>query len=294
MRGRLDPATALVCVAVAGLLVAYARRRRRGALATVATRRRAPRIAYLNTEDAPKWADQRSIFAEALRMPLECLEPFDCFAGEFPSRDALHAFDALLITGSHFSALDPTLPWLPHLFDTIRAAAALPAMRVVGCCFGAQACAVALGGEVASNPAGNFVLGWTQLELQLELSRHKWARGAFGAGRAPPRRIGLLESHGEQVVRLPEGAELLASSEGTPHELFLCGASHNVLCCQAHPEFDECHLRERIGPALRAKGRLSEDELEGIEAEMIARHADSDAVRQLYRNFLLHAQCDDE
>ena len=44
--------------------------------------------------------------------------------------------------------------------------------------------------------------------------------------------VQLLASHGDQVTRLPPGAELLGWSAGSPHELFLCGPHKNMLCCQ--------------------------------------------------------------
>jgi GMP synthase-like glutamine amidotransferase len=40
-----------------------------------------------------------------------------------------------------------------------------------------------------------------------------------------------------QVLEVPEGATLLASSARCPVEVFALGS--NVLCIQGHPEFDE-------------------------------------------------------
>ena len=90
-----------------------------------ARRLRAKKIAYINTEDAPKWHDQLEVFASALRLPPEVFEKFDAFADQFPSAAALQRgeYSGVLITGSHFSAVDPTLPWLDGLFASIRAAA---------------------------------------------------------------------------------------------------------------------------------------------------------------------------
>ena len=91
-----------------------------------ARRLRTKKIAYINTEDAPKWHDQLEVFAAALRLPPEVFEKFDAFADQFPSAAALQRgeYSGVLITGSHFSAVDPTLPWLNGLFASIRAAAA--------------------------------------------------------------------------------------------------------------------------------------------------------------------------
>lgn len=247
------------------------------------------RIAYLNTEDAQKWEDQRGIFAASLSLPLSSLQQFDCHKGEFPTkRDLEQFFDGVIITGSHYSAVDPKLTWLPELFSCIRDCAAIPGLGVVACCFGAQACTVALGGEVGPNPDGKFVFGWTELQLaQAELARHPWARQALGVSGSIQSPIGLLQSHGDQVLRLPPGASLLGWSEGTPHELFLCGQHRNVLCCQAHPEFYPALMMERIAPSLRAKGRLSDEQLAEQEFAMTSRPSQSSEVCAAYRNFLL-------
>lgn len=102
-----------------------------------------------------------------------------------------------------------------------------------------------------------------------------------------PSAIWLLQSHGEQVLKLPPSATLLGWSGTAPNELFLAGEHANVLCCQAHPEFDVPLVRERIEPALRAKGRLTPDEWRAAEDSMQSRPLHSDAGRSLYRAFLL-------
>ena len=65
------------------------RRSRGDAILLRARRLRAKKIAYINTEDAPKWHDQLEVFAAALRLPPEVFEKFDAFADQFPSAAAL-------------------------------------------------------------------------------------------------------------------------------------------------------------------------------------------------------------
>ena len=263
-------AVAAATVAIAAILLRARRRRLR-----------AKKIAYINTEDAPKWHDQLEVFAAALQLPPEAFENFDAFANEFPSAAALQRgeYSGVLITGSHFSAVDPTLPWLTGLFASIRAAAAAPDVRVLGCCFGAQAVAVALGGAVGANPDGRFCYGVEEIALD-------GPRAARLLPEALPQTLRLLESHGEQVTRLPPTAELLGSSAGTPHEIFVAGGG-NVLCVQAHPEFTPELMGARIAPALRDKGRLSAAELEERAAAMRQRPLHSERVCSVYRAFLL-------
>ena len=88
------------------------------------------------------------------------------------------------------------------------------------------------------------------------------------------------------MTRLPPTAELLGSSAGTPHEIFIAGAG-NVLCVQAHPEFTPELMGARIAPALRDKGRLSAAELEERAAGMRQRPLHSERVCSVYRAFLL-------
>jgi len=99
--------------------------------------------------------------------------------------------------------------------------------------------------------------------------------------------VRLLESHGEQVLRLPPGARLLGGSYTAPHELFLAGEHGNLLCCQAHVEFDVGHLRERIEPALVAKSRLNAAQRRKSVESMVAQPLHSTSVRAIYRQFLL-------
>ena len=71
--------------------------------------------------------------------------------GVFPSGP--EAFDGYVITGSPASVNDDSLPWLGELLDFIRAVDAAR-QPLVGLCFGHQAVARALGGQVARNAAG--------------------------------------------------------------------------------------------------------------------------------------------
>ena len=285
-------ATAAALAAVSIVIAAHKIHHRR-----ILSRLAAARIAFLNTEDAAKWNDQLDVFSRALGIPASQFERYDCYKGEFPSNEALRRGDYLgvLITGSHFSALDKSLLWLPGLFACLRYCATQPHVNVVGCCFGSQAMAVALGGQVGPNPDGAFVFGLEQIELAQPSALHK-ALGldpdlpsSFSAQHPS---VWLYESHGEQVLELPADAECIGWSGGAKHELWVAGKHRNILCCQAHPEFDSTHLRGRIEPALRAKGRLSAEQLadldqpDGISTLIDDRVVDSSFGRRLYAAFL--------
>ena len=283
--------TTLVLATAAACLLLVARRKK---VLWFAQRRR---IAYLNTEDAAKWTDQLQVFATALDIPARCFVKFDCFRNEFPSVAALQRgdFSGVLITGSHFSAKDPSLTWLPSLFECIRTAAKIPHVHVLGCCFGCQACAVALGGDVGKNPDGTFVFGAESISLrapqtlQRTLDNDRCSRSKHGSDASPlPASLRLLEAHGEQVLTLPRGAECVASSASCSNEIFVAGEYSNVLAVQAHAEFDVPLMRSRIEPALLAKGRLSSTQLETLCASGIADCTEhSKLTCGWYRRFLL-------
>ncbi|SHI23840.1 glutamine amidotransferase-related protein [Ferrimonas marina] len=144
---------------------------------------------------------------------------FDAMASELPAPDSLSAW---IITGSRHSAYEE-LPWIAQLKDWIQQAQKHPT-RIAGICFGHQVIAEALGGRVAKHPGG-------------------WGMGSY-----PTRRTGapdyladsdpelyLLSSHQDQVVQLPPGAQLLATSAFCPHYSF--GLDDRVLTVQGHPEF---------------------------------------------------------
>lgn len=143
---------------------------------------------------------------------------FDLPKGDFP--EGLQGFDGVLIGGSPASVLDDE-PWVHRLMAVIRAAFAA-GVPMVGACFGHQAIAQALGGRVGANP-GPFVLGASETEI---VAPAPWMEGAG--------RIRLAAAHGEQVLNLPEGAEVIGRSEGCAVAAYRIGA--RVFATQHHPE----------------------------------------------------------
>lgn len=145
---------------------------------------------------------------------------------------SVYDFDAYVITGSPASVNDDSLPWLPGLFSFIQAAhAARRAM--VGLCFGHQAIAKALGGQVAQ-------------------SRNGWGLGAavthwhspapwMTPGRASTR---LLAAHNEQVTLLPPGARCLGSSALCPVGAMQLG--EHIFTTQFHPEMTRPFMDELL------------------------------------------------
>lgn len=128
-------------------------------------------------------------------------EVFAVKDGVFP--DDLSRFDGAIITGSPASVRGDA-PWIARLLDLIREmhGRRLP---MFGACFGHQAIALALGGQVGPNPGG-WVHGLIRNDL---LARPAWTKDL-------PDPLLLYASHTEQATALPEGATPLARSRASP------------------------------------------------------------------------------
>ncbi len=134
--------------------------------------------------------------------------------------------DAYLITGSPLSVLDD-LAFLPSLYDFIRAcdAARKP---LLGACFGHQAVAMALGGQVERQ---DWNVGIEPVRITRELPC------------MTPRTqtLNLYQFHHDAVTRLPEGCAPYATSDRCKFAGFSKG--DHILTTQAHPEFTDPFMR---------------------------------------------------
>ena len=150
---------------------------------------------------------------------------FAVFDGELPAH--INDFDGYILTGSAAGVYE-THSWLEPLFAFIRACDAAK-KPICGICFGHQAVAKALGGEVVKWPDG-WGVGVRDMQAA---DKPDWM--------AQMNEFSLIYFHQDQVTRLPEGAERLASSDFCDEAGFtLCNTDgvQTVLCLQGHPEFD--------------------------------------------------------
>lgn len=215
-----------------------------------------------NTDDSD-FAAQHPRDAEKFRHLIKGVRPdwrvtaFDLPKGEFPEN--LFGFDGLLIGGSPASVND-AFAWITRLMNLIRDAHS-QGLPMVGACFGHQAIAQALGGKVGPNP-GPFVLGAAETEITAPAP---W----MDSGPT----IRLAAAHGEQVIVLPPGAQVIGRSEGCPVAAYSIG--NRVFSTQFHPEMTPdfaAALTEEFGPkfppsvAVAAKEALTK----GIEGPRFA------------------------
>lgn len=215
------------------------------------------RIGILQTDQVmerfrPRHGDYPQMFQDVL---------LDAAAGAAPEFDTIDArqqaypapgsCDAYVITGSRDSVYDDK-PWIPALANFVEQALDAGS-KVVGICFGHQLIAHFFGGEAA--PAPGWAVGVHQSRIVVEAP---WLEPKL-------ERFGLLSSHKDQVRRMPEGAELIATNEFCPIAGFTWG--DGVLTFQGHPEFrkpyseDLMNLRrELIGEDTYNNGMASLDE----------------------------------
>jgi len=170
----------------------------------------------------------------------------EVFEGESLPDPARHS--AIVVTGSPAMVSDRE-PWSERTADWLREAHGSQ-IPTLGICYGHQLIAHALGGSVGPNPRGREV-GTTPLTLE-------------GAAHVDPLFAGLADelhvhmSHFEAVLRLPDGARLLGTTEQDPNAVFSIGSCWGI---QFHPEFDAEIMRGYL------TNRRDELEAEGIDTD---------------------------
>lgn len=130
-------------------------------------------------------------------------------------------FDGVMISGSPASVHDRD-PWIRQLLDLIREVFAHQ-IPMFGACFGHQAIALALGGQVGPNPDG-WVFGLTKVDV---VGPADWMGGV-------PQTLKQYGAHIEQVTALPKGAAVVTSNTRCPIAGFRIGDV--VYTTQNHPE----------------------------------------------------------
>jgi len=143
----------------------------------------------------------------------------------------IEKFDGFIITGSASGVYEDT-EWMRGLFAFIRDAEKAK-KKIAGFCFGHQAIAKALGGEVVKSEKG-WGVGIKKHPL---FSKKYWMVPAV-------EHLHLIYTHQDQVIKLPEGAEVFSGDSFCPYSAFSIG--NHVLAMQGHPEFSAEFVRDLI------------------------------------------------
>jgi GMP synthase (glutamine-hydrolysing) len=172
----------------------------------------------------------------------------DVTQGErLPSTDVVCG---VIIGGSHAMVTEHqawserTAEWLSDAVQT--------GMPILGICYGHQLLAYALGGEVGDNPNGRE-FGTVDIHLRADSD-------SLFTGLSTP--IQAHVSHTQSVLKLPEGAHVLATSAMEPHAAI--AFAPRVWGVQFHPEFDADIVRTYIrayADVLRSEGQDPEQRL---------------------------------
>lgn len=232
------------------------------------------RLAILDCEHVTETIDGHGEFGDMMIDSLNSIgfkpeyEIFDCKRGYLPA--SISDFAGYIIMGSYSGAYDKDL-WIYDLGNFIQDTAANSDSKIIGICFGHQMIGQVLGGKV-------------------EKASNGWGIGClpviFNQGRFPiqlPTKLNLLFSHGDQIIKLPENAAVIASADHCPYA-GIC-IDNRILGLQAHPEFSPDFLRKLIHKHTNLIGGL-DSARHAIDS--LATPPQNQQTLQILRDFLLH------
>lgn len=144
-----------------------------------------------------------------------------------PVPESLDGYDGLVVLGGAMGPTDDEVaPWLPATRQLL-ATAVDQSVPALGICLGAQLLATATGGHVRRIPEAPEV-GLLTVQLN-EAAATDPLLGGFEHAELP-----VVQWHWLEADRLPEGAELLASSPACRNQAFRLGS--HAWGLQFHPE----------------------------------------------------------
>jgi GMP synthase-like glutamine amidotransferase len=211
-------------------------------------------------------------------------------------------YHAFVVTGSRADAHDED-PWIVEL-KQFCLRASQRGQKFVGVCFGHQLLSRVFGGhshrapdEIGWYVFNTFIIYRHSLAIMMVFFffrfRELGVRDVkpssafatfFGMDSADvPAGINMFESHRDQVLQLPPGATLLASSARCPVEMY--GISNVCVCCQGHPEMTPA-IVESLAHARFEAGGITQAELDAAVNDVHTKAVPKDPVQSLFRQFL--------
>jgi GMP synthase (glutamine-hydrolysing) len=183
--------------------------------------------------DDPMISHERECFERGLECPVEYRSLLD---GALRSEE-LEGCAAVLIGGSgRYGAANNREFWFETALESLRLVLRKE-VPILASCWGIQALATALGGRVEARPE-YAEYGTISLQLTHQGQQDPIFQGWTGT-------MSAQAGHSETVTHLPQGVELLATSEGCPTQMFRLPNRH-VYACQFHPELSAADLQYRV------------------------------------------------
>lgn len=223
-----------------------------------------------NPEDAMR-TQEVGCFARALGCETDQIRVFDLLSG-VPTARQLGEVDVVLLGGSGDYSVAEGGDWLEVALEAMRELYDL-AKPTFASCWGFQAMARALGGEVVTDTR-HAELGTVEVQLT-DAGRNDPLFGPLGDRFLAPM------GHQDCVVRLPSQAERLAHSEKVQNQAFRIPGKP-IYATQFHPELNRAALIERV----YAYPQYVES-ITGESVEVFAKNCqETDATNQLLSRFM--------
>ncbi|MGE0784422.1 MAG: glutamine amidotransferase [Sandaracinaceae bacterium] len=200
----------------------------------------------------PHLASRRGDYEDWIADGMGVRDAIVCHVAEGAELPALGAVDAIVVTGSSAMVTDRE-PWSVRTGEWLGEAVTR-GKPTLGICYGHQLMAATLGGEVGPNARGREIG-----QVEVTLTEAGRADPLLSALPSPAR---VSSSHRQCVVRLPDGAVLLAEGAAERHQAFRVG--ERAWGVQFHPEWDAEVIRayvESRRETLRGEG-LDPDRIE--------------------------------
>ncbi|AMY20053.1 Gamma-glutamyl-L-1-hydroxyisopropylamide hydrolase [Rhodococcus sp. PBTS 1] len=200
--------------------------------------------------------DRFEAWLRQLGVDLDVVRPYD---DEVVPEVGVH--DGIIVLGGYMNALDDErYLWLASIRALIRAAAATD-VPTLGICLGGQLVADALGGQVTVGD-GPSEIGAVRLDLTDTDDDPLFCESGPS--------ILVAEHHYDRIARLPDGAQLLASSDRYENQAFRVGRA--VWGVQFHPEVSPGRFERWVADS-RTAAPDDADRLTAAFADLVANDA---------------------
>ncbi len=171
-------------------------------------------------------------------LPDQPVRVYNVGLGELPKTTG--ECNGWIVTGSSKGAYDND-PWVTALGAFIQTLDR-EKRKLIGVCFGHQLIAHYLGGRTEKSTKG-----WGVGVRNFKIDQHKpWMQPQLQS-------CSLLFSHQDQVVKLPNGAELLGHDEFCPNQMY--SIANHIFSFQGHPEFTPQFAKDRLDTRMNLIGQ---------------------------------------